>query len=74
VKNIVITGSSRGIGYGLARAFLARGCGVMASGRSQGGVDQAVALLSAQYGLDKDAVAVGSGLSAPRPLSARGGI
>jgi hypothetical protein len=46
----------------------------MASGRSQGGVDQAVALLSAQYGLDKDAVAVGNGLSAPRPLSARGGI
>jgi NAD(P)-dependent dehydrogenase (short-subunit alcohol dehydrogenase family) len=28
---VVITGSASGIGYGLARAFLARGCNVMLS-------------------------------------------
>jgi NAD(P)-dependent dehydrogenase (short-subunit alcohol dehydrogenase family) len=53
VKNIVITGSSRGIGYGLASAFLARGCRVMVSGRSQDSVDRAVVLLSAQYSAEQ---------------------
>lgn len=35
MKNIVITGSSRGIGYGLAREFLNAGHRVMISGRNQ---------------------------------------
>ena len=34
MKTIVITGSTRGIGRGLAQEFLARGCQVMVSGRS----------------------------------------
>ncbi|HHE32320.1 MAG TPA: SDR family oxidoreductase [Chlorobaculum parvum] len=34
MENIVITGSSRGIGFGLASAFLARGRGVLISSRS----------------------------------------
>ncbi|MBN2502899.1 MAG: SDR family oxidoreductase [Anaerolineales bacterium] len=34
MKTIVITGSSRGIGYALADAFLARGCQVVVSGSS----------------------------------------
>ncbi len=34
MKTIVITGSSRGIGFGLASAFLARGCGVIISSHS----------------------------------------
>jgi NAD(P)-dependent dehydrogenase (short-subunit alcohol dehydrogenase family) len=50
VKNIVITGSSRGIGYGLADAFLSRGCQVMVSGRSQQGVDRAIQSLAARHG------------------------
>jgi NAD(P)-dependent dehydrogenase (short-subunit alcohol dehydrogenase family) len=33
-KTIVITGSTRGIGHGLAKEFLARGCQVVISGRS----------------------------------------
>jgi NAD(P)-dependent dehydrogenase (short-subunit alcohol dehydrogenase family) len=35
LKVIVITGSSRGIGFGLAEAFLTRGCSVVVSGRSE---------------------------------------
>lgn len=46
MKTIVITGSTRGIGYGLADSFLAQGCGVVVSGRGQAGVDKAIAQLS----------------------------
>ena len=49
MKSVVITGSTRGIGYGLADAFLARGCQVTVNGRSQAGVDKAVASLSEKY-------------------------
>ena len=35
MKNIVITGSTRGIGLALAKAFLERGCRVIISGRRQ---------------------------------------
>jgi NAD(P)-dependent dehydrogenase (short-subunit alcohol dehydrogenase family) len=52
-KNIVITGSTRGIGYGLADAFLARGCKVMLSGRQQAVVNQAVAALSQKHGAEQ---------------------
>jgi len=44
-KTIVITGSTRGIGKGLAKEFLARGCSLVVSGRSQGSVDSTVAEL-----------------------------
>ena len=46
MKTIVITGSTRGIGYGLAEQFLARGCAVVISGRSQEAVDMAISQLS----------------------------
>jgi len=49
MKTIVITGSTRGIGYGLADSFLALGCAVTVSGRTQEGVDGAVATLSAKH-------------------------
>jgi NAD(P)-dependent dehydrogenase (short-subunit alcohol dehydrogenase family) len=41
VKTIVITGSTRGIGFGLATEFLKRDCNVVINGRSQSAVDQA---------------------------------
>jgi len=41
-KVVVITGSTRGIGLGLAREFLTRGCQVVISGRSQTTVDKIV--------------------------------
>jgi NAD(P)-dependent dehydrogenase (short-subunit alcohol dehydrogenase family) len=50
MKNIVITGSTRGIGYGLAAAFLDQGCAVTVSGRTQSAVDEAVQQLGAKYG------------------------
>jgi len=49
MKTVVITGSTRGIGYGLADAFLALGCAVTISGRTLAGVEEAVAELSAKH-------------------------
>lgn len=45
-KSIVITGSTRGIGKGMARELLQRGQFVAVSGRSQQAVDKALAELS----------------------------
>lgn len=42
MKTVVITGSTRGIGLGMAEAFLARGCNVVVSSRGQAAVDKAV--------------------------------
>ncbi len=46
-KNFVITGSTRGIGHGIAENLLARGHSVVVSGRSQTSVDAAVETLAA---------------------------
>ncbi|WP_127025382.1 SDR family NAD(P)-dependent oxidoreductase [Rheinheimera mangrovi] len=53
MKNVVITGSTRGIGYGLAVEFLKKGCKVMISGRDQSKVDLLVSHLGEQFGKDK---------------------
>lgn len=42
MKTVVITGSTRGIGLALTRAFLMQGCAVVISGRNQGRVDEGV--------------------------------
>lgn len=47
--NVVITGSTRGFGYGLAEAFLARDCTVSISGRTHTSVDEALRALSAGH-------------------------
>jgi NAD(P)-dependent dehydrogenase (short-subunit alcohol dehydrogenase family) len=49
MNNIVITGSTRGIGFGLAEAFLGLGCCVVVSGRSQAGVDKALKDLTSRH-------------------------
>ena len=49
-KRIVITGSTRGIGNGLAREFLKRGCRMAISGRSASGVEAVAAELAQYYG------------------------
>jgi NAD(P)-dependent dehydrogenase (short-subunit alcohol dehydrogenase family) len=53
MKTIVITGSTRGIGYGLADAFLVRGCNVTVSGRTQEKVGEAVVRLAARHGAER---------------------
>lgn len=47
--NIVITGSTKGIGYGMAREFLRRGHDVGVSSRGEAAVAKAVAELSAEF-------------------------
>lgn len=49
MKTIVITGSTRGIGFGLAGEFLERNHQVVISGRSVEGVNKAVAALAAPH-------------------------
>lgn len=49
MKHIVITGATRGIGFGLAQSFLARGCTVAISGREQTNVDKAFDSLKSQF-------------------------
>lgn len=51
--SIVITGSTRGIGYALARSFLEKGCRVVISGRKQEGVDDSIRSLAKDYGSGK---------------------
>jgi len=53
MKHIVITGSTRGIGHGLAEAFLTRGCSVTVSGRSDETVRKTVTGLRSKYDADQ---------------------
>lgn len=49
MKAVVVTGSTRGIGRGLAEAFLARGCRVMVTGRGAADVAHAVTALDGKF-------------------------
>lgn len=49
MKTIIITGSTRGIGFGLADSFLALGHRVVISGRTQGSVENALGELAARH-------------------------
>ena len=49
MKTIIITGSTRGIGFGLADNFLKLGQQVVISGRSPEGVDQALETLRSRW-------------------------
>ena len=53
MKNIVITGSTRGIGFGLAASFLSRGCNVVICGRTKKAVDLAIQSLSQKHGKER---------------------
>ena len=53
MKTIVITGSTRGIGYAMARAFLDRGCRVLVNGRSQKSTQTAVEALTKNFPSDR---------------------
>jgi len=49
---VVVTGSTRGIGYGLADEFLKSECSVVICGRTSGSVDRAMRALSERHGAD----------------------
>jgi NAD(P)-dependent dehydrogenase (short-subunit alcohol dehydrogenase family) len=53
MKTIVITGSTRGIGLGLARSFLALDCRVVVSGRSEAAVAALCETLGGEFGRDR---------------------
>ncbi len=68
-KNVVITGSTRGIGRGLANEFLKRDCRVAISGRSVDTVQHAVSELRATHGRDRVA---GAACNITNPEQLRG--
>jgi NAD(P)-dependent dehydrogenase (short-subunit alcohol dehydrogenase family) len=53
MKTVVITGSTSGIGYGLADSFLSMGCSVVVSGRSSDKLDIACRNLIDKYGEER---------------------
>jgi NAD(P)-dependent dehydrogenase (short-subunit alcohol dehydrogenase family) len=53
MKTIVITGSTRGIGFAMAQAFLQQDCRVVINGRSNGSTQAAVDTLSECYPADR---------------------
>jgi NAD(P)-dependent dehydrogenase (short-subunit alcohol dehydrogenase family) len=53
MKTVVITGSTRGIGYGLAESFLALGCAVTISGRQTEALQTAYKKLAEKFGTER---------------------
>ena len=49
---VVITGGSRGVGYAMAKEFLARGDKVVICGRDENQLDKAVNVLASKYGVE----------------------
>lgn len=48
-KSVVITGSSKGLGFGMAKTFLERGCSVTLSGRDEHALTDAIASLAKNH-------------------------
>lgn len=53
IRRVVITGSTRGLGWGLAEELLARDCAVVICGRSQESVAAVVAELGERFGASR---------------------
>lgn len=53
MKVVLITGSTRGIGFGLADEFLKRGCSVVVNGRSAASVSTAIESLSRSHDAER---------------------
>ena len=53
MKHIIITGSTRGLGFGLAASFLDLGCSITISGRSPANVNEAVAKLGSWHSAEQ---------------------
>jgi NAD(P)-dependent dehydrogenase (short-subunit alcohol dehydrogenase family) len=53
MKSVVITGSTRGIGFAMANSFLETGCMVTVAGRSKESAENAVSKLSSFHGAER---------------------
>lgn len=53
MKTVIITGSTKGIGYGLAKEFLTQGCQVTICGRNSQKLEQAYQSLAQQFSREK---------------------
>jgi NAD(P)-dependent dehydrogenase (short-subunit alcohol dehydrogenase family) len=53
MKTVVITGSTRGIGFGMAREFLKRDYRVVISSRGRGQVEERVTALGAEFSRER---------------------
>ena len=53
MKTIIITGSTRGLGFALAEAFLQRDCAVVVCGRTESAVHTALGTLTGRYNADR---------------------
>ncbi len=71
LKTVVVTGSTRGIGYGIAASLLQRGCNVVLSGPRQSDCDTAAAQLSdASGGSEARVLAVGCDVTKEKEVEA----
>jgi 3-oxoacyl-[acyl-carrier protein] reductase len=52
-KRVFVAGSSRGIGYTIARTFLQEGCRALISGRNAANLDRVQAEFGAEFGADR---------------------
>lgn len=71
MKNVVITGSTRGIGLAMAKEFLRAGCNVTISGRAQEISPEIEKVLSPDYHHDKEFSVQGMGKYAYIPCDVR---
>jgi NAD(P)-dependent dehydrogenase (short-subunit alcohol dehydrogenase family) len=71
MKTIVVTGGSRGIGRGLARSFLERGCKVVLTSRSTDGAERAAKELATEVaGSDERVLGVACDVTDPASVEA----
>ena len=70
-EKVLVTGSTKGIGYACAETFAAEGCPVTITGRDQKGVDEARRALAGKYKVDIDGFAGDLGKAEDRERLAR---
>lgn len=63
-RRVLVTGSSSGIGFAIAKAFLAEGARVLVTGRGQAALDAAIGNFRASFGHDR-AIGVAGDLTHP---------
>ena len=57
-KIVIVTGGSKGIGFGIAKAFASQGCSLRLVARDGASLDEAKKTLEAEYGVEVRTMAV----------------